>query len=109
MSRAWLMLPAPGDALVIVDGTEKPSRIDADILCMKGADATCPSVAAASVIAKVDRDQAMRVLAGDDDLYGWKQNKGYGVPAHLEALLKHGPSIHHRREFSPVKQMLKKG
>lgn len=108
MERAWLMLPAPGDALVIIDGTEKPKRIDAQILCMKGADATCPSVAAASIIAKVDRDQAMRVLAGDDDIYDWKSNKGYGVPAHMRALALHGPSPHHRRGFAPVKAAMRK-
>lgn len=108
MSRAWIMLPAPRDALVIIDGNEKPSMIHADILCFKGADATCPSVAAASIIAKVDRDQAMRVLAGDDDLYDWKKNKGYGVPAHMRALAMHGPSPHHRRGFAPVKAAIRK-
>ncbi len=43
MERAWYMLPAPRDALVIIDGTERPERIHARIICMKGADASCPS------------------------------------------------------------------
>jgi len=107
MARAWYMLPAPRDALVIIDGTERPEGINADIVCMKGADASCPSVAAASLIAKVDRDQAMRVLAGDDDIYDWKSNKGYGVAAHVRALLKHGPGPYHRRGFAPVRDLIK--
>lgn len=107
MARAWLMLPAPGDALVIVDGSERPDGIDADILCVNKADATCPSVSAASVVAKVDRDQAMRVLAGDLDPYGWKSNKGYGTPAHLRALKEHGATIHHRASFDPVRQIIR--
>jgi ribonuclease HII len=107
MERAWYMLPAPRDALVIIDGTERPEKIHARIICMKGADASCPSVAAASLIAKVDRDQAMRVLAGDDDLYGWRKNKGYGTKVHMEALLRHGPGAHHRRGFAPVQALLK--
>lgn len=104
MARAWTMLPAPRNALVIIDGTERPGNIAAQILCLKGADSTCPSVAAASIIAKVDRDQAMRVLAGADDLYDWRKNKGYGVPAHLDALQKHGPTSLHRMSFRPVRQ-----
>lgn len=107
MRRAWLMLPAPGDALVIIDGTERPEGIDAEIICMKQADATCPSVAAASIVAKVDRDQAMRVLAGDDDPYGWIRNKGYGTARHMKALVDIGPCIHHRRSFAPVRASIK--
>lgn len=103
MTRAWFMLPAPRDALVIIDGIEKPEGIDAEMLCLKGADATCPSVAAASIIAKVDRDQAMRVLAGDNDIYSWKSNKGYGSKVHMAALAEHGPGPHHRHSFRPVR------
>lgn len=108
MERAWYMLPAPRDALVIIDGNERPEKIYADVVCMKGADASCPSVAAASLVAKVDRDQAMRVLAGDEDVYGWRSNKGYGTKVHMEALLRHGPGPHHRRGFAPVAALLKR-
>lgn len=109
MARAWMMLPAPRDALVIVDGDEVPAGIEAEIACVKGADGSCPTVAAASIIAKVDRDQAMRVLAGEDDLYGWKSNKGYGVAAHMLALHRYGAGPHHRRSFAPVARVLKNG
>lgn len=109
MTRAWVMLAAPRDALVIIDGTERPEGINAQILCVPGADGSCPSVAAASIIAKVDRDQAMRVLAGDDDVYGWKKNKGYGTAVHMMALHQHGAGPHHRRSFAPVARVLKDG
>lgn len=108
MTRAWFMLPAPRDALVIIDGTTRPEGIKAQVVCMKGADATCPSVAAASIIAKVDRDQAMRVLAGPEDLYGWRKNKGYGAPAHISALNQHGIHELHRKSFEPVKSLARK-
>nr|WP_027479029.1 ribonuclease HII [Gryllotalpicola ginsengisoli] len=60
------------------------------------ADMACASVAAASVIAKVHRDRHMIELHGDLPGYGWASNKGYGSPAHLEAITQLGPSAHHR-------------
>lgn len=106
MTRAWTMLTAPQDALVIIDGSDVPEGIRAQAVAMEGADACCPSVAAASIIAKVERDQMMRVLAGDADLYGWRANKGYGTAAHVAAIEKHGVSVHHRRSFAPIRQMV---
>lgn len=66
------------------------------------ADMRCASVAAASVIAKVERDAMMRELAAGDaslEHYGFAVNKGYSAPAHLDALRLHGPSVHHRRSW----------
>jgi ribonuclease HII len=60
------------------------------------ADRTCASVAAASVLAKVARDAVMVELAGSFPGYGWEENKGYGTPAHLDALRRLGPTPHHR-------------
>lgn len=109
MRRAWQALQAPVDALVIVDGGDVPSGILGDAVAMPRADASCPTVAAASLVAKVHRDGAMAALAGEDDPYGWRENKGYGTPAHIAALQKHGVSAHHRRGFAPVRQMVKAG
>lgn len=109
MRRAWQALNAPADALVIVDGGDVPWGIDGEAVAMPRADASCPTVAAASIIAKVHRDEAMIALAGEDDLYGWRDNKGYGTPAHIAALQAHGVSVHHRRGFAPVRQMVKAG
>lgn len=66
-----------------------------------GGDMTCSSVAAASVMAKVARDQIMAELAADPahEPYGWAGNKGYGAAAHLAALAEFGPCDHHRQSW----------
>lgn len=68
-----------------------------DIKTLINADETMPCVMAASILAKVSRDNFMASL--DDDLYGFKDHKGYGTKAHIEAILKNGLSIYHRRSF----------
>ena len=86
---------------VIVDGRdliEVPGECSAVI----GGDALVLSIAAASIVAKVARDRLMCSLARDCPGYGFDTHKGYGVPAHLEALDRLGPTVHHRRFFAPV-------
>jgi ribonuclease HII len=53
-------------------------------------------VAAASVLAKVERDAMMVALAVDVPDYAWELNKGYSAPEHFAALRSRGPSVHHR-------------
>ncbi|WP_344123229.1 ribonuclease HII [Kocuria aegyptia] len=60
------------------------------------ADLTCASVAAASVLAKVERDRIMGELSGGWPQYGWDSNKGYGSVRHRRALEEHGTTPHHR-------------
>ncbi len=60
------------------------------------------SIAAASVLAKVYRDDRMRQLDRDYPLYGLASHKGYSTPEHKRALVAHGPSPLHRRSFRPV-------
>jgi ribonuclease HII len=67
------------------------------------ADARYRCVAAASILAKVTRDETMVRLAADVPGYGWESNKGYPSPMHLEALRRLGPSEQHRRSFRPVR------
>lgn len=72
------------------------------VTTMIKADLTCSSVAAASVLAKVTRDEIMVGLGAEDGehaAYGWVGNKGYAAPEHLEALRVHGPSAWHRRSW----------
>lgn len=57
------------------------------------------SIAAASIVAKVHRDNLMDSLNQDISIYGFNKHKGYGTKSHIEALLKHGPSRHHRKSF----------
>lgn len=66
--------------------------------CVK-ADLRCAAVAAASVLAKTERDALMRDLARTEPRYGWEGNKGYSAPEHLAALREHGPCRHHRRTW----------
>ena len=63
------------------------------------ADLTCASVAAASVLAKCERDALMCALSAEHPAYGWSGNKGYGSPDHLAALRALGPSPLHRMSW----------
>jgi ribonuclease HII len=63
------------------------------------------SIAAASVIAKVTRDELMGSLDAEFPQYGFSKHQGYGTKGHLEALRIHGPCRHHRFSFQPVAQL----
>lgn len=63
------------------------------------ADMTCLSVAAASVLAKVERDELMRRRHESEPHFGWDANKGYGTEDHRNAIRAHGPSENHRRSW----------
>jgi ribonuclease HII len=63
------------------------------------ADLFCSSVAAASVLAKVERDAMMVALAAEVPGYAWELNKGYSAPEHFAALESHGATVHHRRSW----------
>ncbi len=86
----------------VVDGKVKPPA-PADRLgrvrCMVKADSHTPAVSAASIIAKVYRDDLMARLAQECAGYGWERNAGYGSPEHLAALRAIGPTAHHRALF----------
>ena len=66
-------------------------------------DARSVSIAAASILAKVERDAHLVELDRRYPQYQLARNKGYGTPEHLEALRLHGPCPEHRRTFEPVK------
>ncbi|WP_298260317.1 ribonuclease HII [Bradyrhizobium sp.] len=86
---------------VFVDGRD---RLDTTCNCdaVIGGDGIVVSIAAASIIAKVTRDRLMCALAEECPGYGFESHKGYGVPEHLDALNRLGPSAHHRSFFAPV-------
>lgn len=77
----------------VVDGEDV--RI-ADIRCRPRADDTWTSVAAASIVAKVRRDQWMARMAEVEPTYRWNENKGYATAEHAAALREHGPCAWHR-------------
>jgi ribonuclease HII len=94
---------APG--MVLVDGNAKP-RWDHPCQTVVGGDALCVSIAAASIVAKHTRDCLMIDYDAQHPGYGWASNKGYGCPAHKQALQRLGPTPLHRKSFAPVAQAL---
>lgn len=92
-------------AEVWVDGNRAP-RWDWPTRCIVAGDASVPAISAASILAKTTRDAVMRQLAGEHPGYGFERHAGYPVPAHLEALVRLGPSPVHRRSFAPVARLL---
>ncbi|WCR53322.1 MAG: Ribonuclease HII [Wolbachia endosymbiont of Ctenocephalides orientis wCori] len=62
------------------------------------------SIASASIIAKVTRDQLMQELHNSHPQYNWYRNKGYGTKEHIAAIHLHGITDHHRRSFAPILQ-----
>lgn len=67
--------------------------------CLVKGDGRYRSIAAASILAKTHRDELMIRLHDDHPAYNWAVNKGYPTEDHREALMRYGPSIHHRRSF----------
>ncbi len=68
-----------------------------------GGDARCLSISAASVLAKTERDAELCRLDALFPHYGFAEHKGYATPAHREAIAAHGPCVHHRRSFAPMR------
>lgn len=89
---------------ILVDGNRCPKwRYRSRAIV--GGDALEPCISAASIIAKVTRDRMMTEADGRFPGYGWASNKGYGVPDHLDALRRLGPTPYHRRSFAPISQI----
>jgi ribonuclease HII len=86
---------------VLVDGNRLPT-LDVLAEAIVQGDAIVRSISAASILAKVHRDRICQDLHAEFPHYGFAGHKGYGTPEHLDALLRHGACIHHRRSFSPV-------
>ncbi len=92
---------SPAPAIAIIDG--KPVRgFPFPQRAVVKADGKSLSVAAASIIAKVERDRIMVDFASRYPQYGFERHKGYGTKGHLEALRTYGPCPIHRQSFSPV-------
>ena len=97
---------------VLLDGShdwlsapDDPFGVDLPVQMQVKADAFCAVVAAASVLAKVERDHLMQEL--EDPGYGWASNKGYGSAAHTRAIVELGVSKHHRRSWKMPTQATK--
>ncbi len=103
MARAAGRLAQPPD-MALIDGNQLPP-LACPMRCVVGGDGLSLSIAAASIVAKVLRDRAMTRLALRWPGYGWERNAGYGTASHRAALLRLGPTKHHRAGFGTVRQM----
>ncbi len=104
MTRAVAQLENQADAL-LVDHVRLP-RLNLPQRSLPKADARCLSVAAASIVAKVERDRLMITLEEEFPGYGFARHKGYGTPQHREALARLGPSSIHRMSWKPLREKL---
>jgi ribonuclease HII len=90
---------------VLVDGNRIPA-LDVLAEAIVQGDARVKAISAASILAKVHRDRLCLQLDAEFPHYGFAAHKGYGTPEHLDALLRHGACVHHRKSFSPVAAVL---
>ncbi|HAX76143.1 MAG TPA: ribonuclease HII [Cyanobacteria bacterium UBA11372] len=102
MKRAVMKLKVQPD-LCLVDGKWPIPNLPIEQKTLIKGDEISPAIAAASIIAKVWRDDLIMRLALKYPEYDLVGNKGYGTPKHLQALQKYGPSRLHRRSFSPCR------
>lgn len=92
---------------IVVDGNRfktymSPSGDFVPHKCIINGDASQLGVAAASIIAKVYRDNCVEEIAKEFPQYKWDKNKGYGTKDHIDALMQYGPTKYHRLSFKPV-------
>ena len=104
MARAVRALSIAAE-FALVDGNDPPALPCKCDTLVEG-DARSVSIAAASIIAKVTRDRLMMRLHDEHPGYNWKNNKGYGTPEHYQGLRLHGVTLHHRRSFAPIRNLL---
>ena len=89
----------------LIDGNRLP-ELDMPATAIIKGDSLVASIAAASILAKVQRDREMLLLDEQYPGYGFAKHKGYGTKVHLEALVRLGPCDIHRRSYAPVKKAL---
>lgn len=105
MRRALLKLE--GVDYVLSDAMPIP-ELGAPVESIIKGDSKSASIAAASILAKVSRDNYMMNLAEDYPLYGFDEHKGYPTKNHLEALKAYGVMPEHRKSYAPVRKLIMK-
>ncbi|HAT5934624.1 TPA: ribonuclease HII [Legionella pneumophila] len=106
MRRAVEALPIQPDN-VVVDGAFTP-QLNIPCKAIVQGDSLVPEISAASILAKVLRDEEMVALDKIYPGYGFAEHKGYATPVHKEALMRLGPCRIHRRSYSPVADLISK-
>lgn len=89
---------------ILVDGNRFHTYLNCTHDCMIKGDSRFVSIAAASILAKTERDRYMEKLGKKFPEYGWHQNKGYPTKAHRNAIQAHGITLHHRKSFRLLPQ-----
>lgn len=103
MERAYRALGLP-ELPAVVDGNRIPPGLFGIAEAVVAADARVECVAAASILAKTERDEHMRALALMYPEYGFERHFGYATPQHMKAIEDHGPCPIHRLGFAPFRQ-----
>ena len=91
-------------AFALIDGSDWPPGLCCEGRAIVKGDASCLSIAAASIVAKVARDRMMTRLDALYPDYGFARHVGYGTKVHLEALARCGPTPFHRLSFAPLRR-----
>ncbi|MEC7964786.1 MAG: ribonuclease HII [Pseudomonadota bacterium] len=105
MLRAVQGLKHPAD-FALIDGNMVPRGLNIPAETVVKGDARSVSIAAASIAAKIARDEIMQQLGAEFPGYGWETNAGYPTATHKAALTQLGVTPHHRRSFKPVHNIL---
>lgn len=92
--------------LALIDGVDVPHGLPCAGEAIVEGDAHSAAIAAASIVAKVTRDRMMVMLGSDNPGYGFENHKGYGTPEHRLALQTLGVTVHHRRSFAPIRELV---
>ena len=92
--------------MILIDGIHVPKNMSYHFKTIIRGDEKIPAISAASIIAKVARDRYVTGLAKNYIPYGWHTNFGYGTKKHLSAIMKFGVTIHHRKSFNPMHNIL---
>ena len=95
-----------GSSDVVIDGNVNYLPSLANAKCIIRADQTVAEVSAASIVAKVYRDNLMAKLSGEFPDYGFDSHVGYGTKKHLDALTKYGVTIFHRQSYKPIRAII---
>lgn len=105
MALAVAKLPRTPD-VVLVDGQQAVPGLNCAQITVVGGDAICPSIMAASILAKVTRDRIMEHYARIYPDFSFSSHKGYPTPEHVRELKSFGPTPIHRRTFKPVADVI---
>lgn len=92
---------------IFIDGNANPGFSDKIEIVIDG-DAKIKEIAAASIIAKVERDNFMINAHNEFPYYGWDSNVGYGTKKHKKGIYEHGVTKYHRTSYKPIKEYLEK-